>query len=769
MTTDIQKEQLIVDDTIRSIEEIIDKLIQGKRRTYSETEQYIEEVRHKRVVQYERAVQEPYIGRLEVVDNDTELSYRIGKVAVVDSKSENIIYDWRTPIGDVYYGFSGGDGKVTYAGPEDDQHITINRKREVQIRNQKVLHVRDYVSSTYRSSNSSPNEPELDTLDDHTMNDTMIDVKDPFLLDLWMDRRNDHQMREIIATIQKEQNDLIRLGMARPILVQGVAGSGKTSIALHRISYLLYQYHEQLSADRILVLAPNDMFLQYIKDVVKELDIEGIQQFTVIGLASKLLPFIRSIKTQQQWLTEDIDTPDSDMTTRSMQKYVTSLSFFNVVEQLLELISDNYLPKEFPDLPYYLTDSVSVQQKFQEIYNGYRHLPLNKRRMETSKSIRNWMDFELKKQKKLIEDQYFKTKREWVDELPEALVLKKELEDKLKEAHDFKIASQEGQWRQEIKRYLDAWKPLQVMSVLEQVYSANTLKSLVPDIEEDILRGLQGKVALLKQRNVSFEDIGPLLLIEQRLNGGEYSWDYLVIDEAQDLNPFLLKVLKSTTRSIMMLGDITQSIYDSTGFEDWTELHQVFGEELHEMQLTISYRSTEEIMALANHIVQQLEAELPELHPVHRHGEKPTLIPVTNGLELIDSLGASINELLEAGYERIAVIPKDMKLCRLLYTKLKDMDSLSIQLVEDTNAELKSPIIFIPAPLVKGLEFDAVIIPNANSRTYHTEHDGKLLFVSVTRAQVALQMLYYDEPSRFINNCEALTIRSHGGYVHGRA
>jgi len=725
-------------------------LSEGRIRPTDIDKHHLEEVRRKNIIQYEKALQEPYIGRLEVIENDAVLSYRIGKIAVTDEDYQDLIYDWRTPLGDVYYGFNGGDGNVTYSGPKGPETLLVSRKREVHIRKQRVLDIRDYASHSFRDSSSLTGEESDNDLEDcEREEDQAPEGIDPLLRDLWLDQHNDHQMREIIATIQREQNEVIRLGITRPILVQGVAGSGKTSIALHRISYLLYQYHDQLSASRILVLAPNQMFLQYIKDVVKELDIQGIQQSTVVDLASKLLK-IKSIKTQQQWLSECIDNPELEAQVRPMLTYLTSIDFYRVVDNYLNQLTEQFLPVDVPQLPFITEAPTSVEQKFVDIYNGYRHLPLNKRRIETISSIRSWSEMELKKQQKTIEEHYFQTKKEWIDALPEELALKKELEDKLLEAAGFRYNQLKQQWNQAIDNYLNGWKPLQPLLLLPNLYNEEFLKVLAPDLAASVLQTINAKGMAISQKHIGYEDIGVLLMLEQRINGLETTWDYLVIDEAQDMNPFLLQVLKGTTRSMTMLGDITQSVFDTTGFRDWSEVREIFGEGLHELQLSISYRSTVEIMSVANHIVARLERDLPQLHPVQRHGPKPTIQSVIDGVDLLDKIEEGIREMLKAGFTRIAVIPKEAKLSRLLYAKLKDLDIPSIQLVEDTNEELTSPIVLIPATLVKGLEFDAVIIPNVNSRTYQTELDGRLLFVSVTRAQAALRMIYFDRPSRFI-------------------
>jgi DNA helicase-2/ATP-dependent DNA helicase PcrA len=721
----IKEEQQRVNQTILEIEEVISELQNSKRRPEDIGQARVEAKRKERIFEYSKALSEPYIGKIELIEGEKIVTYRIGKIPVAKDEITDIIYDWRTPYGNAYYGFNGGEGNITIQGPEGHLHLSVNRKRAVHIRNQKVIDVRDTLSNLYR-------RPEIPQGEVDEIAPNLIDDR---LTQIWFEKSTDHQIKEIIATIQKEQNEIIRLGISKPILVQGVAGSGKTSIALHRISYLLYEYAKQLSADKILILAPNQIFLSYMKQVTKDLDIEGIRQSTVIDFAGNLLPFVKTIKTPQEWLAEFIDNPPDVMAeTADLLTYKTSLSFKQQVDRFLSSLEEEFLPKEMPRLIFYEQPQQSIEEKLTEIYNGYKHLPLNKRRAETIQSIKNWAEMELKKQKTYLENRYLAMRKEWTGDLPDDLVIKSEWEAKFKDILQIKIRRMTENWQQELEKYFDTWKPL------------NTLDCYITLCEEQ-----KWNCEDLKKKNVGYEDLGALIHMKRRIDGIDVTLDYLVIDEVQDLYAFLIDSIKPLSKSMTMLGDITQCIYPWIGFRDWASLQEIFGSDLHYIETTVSYRSTYEIMELANHILKRTSTSLPEIQPINRHGNHPHLVSVEDGSDLVQKLKQSIDHLLEAGHQKIAVICKEIRLLKALYAKMLELGVESLQMIEDSKKELQKRVVFIPISLVKGLEFDAVIIPNANSRSFSNELDAKLLFVSVTRAQEALHLFYFDQLSPFLS------------------
>ncbi|NHN34375.1 HelD family protein [Paenibacillus agricola] len=733
----LDEEQADLDRLTVQMELMVEQLDKVSFRPVNEVDARREISRKARLNAISDALPLPYIGRLEVVEGDDPVSYRIGKKGIDDDDFMPLIYDWRSPLGEAYYAFiGGGDGHVQVQTPEGIGDFWVRKKRTVHIRERWVLDVRELYSELYPLAEQSEEE-----------------AQDPILRMLLEQQGDDHQLREIIASIQKEQNDVIRLGITQPILVQGVAGSGKTSIALHRISFMLYHHQKQLDARNIVVLAPNRIFLNYMREIVKELDIQGIQQMTMSDLAMRLLPYVKEVRHAQYWLEKAMTDPDSESKWDEAIRYKTSMEFHNDVNQHLEQLSSAYLPVNFPKLKSFTDDLLDLSTVFTRIYEGYRHLPLNARREETIKSIHSWKELELTNQRKGMQARVTRFRQEWIVDVHDSLAVKGEAEAKLLELAAVKLDLQKRDWEQAIGEYVDGWRKLQIWDVYADLHRIETLLQLNSDMPETIAHGMEEEAGrVLKERGklIAYEDIALLLLLEQKVNGLQaVRFDYMLIDEAQDYYPFLLRMLREMTKSMTMLGDVTQSICHWTGIKDWSVLDSVFDIPVHRIDLTVSYRSTIEIMQIANQILQRSQLGVSVIHPVKRHGPVPVFTRILSYEELLEQLALSVQHCLEQGYRRIAVVVHNLELCRAFHQEYTSVATREAQLVEDPEQELQEKVIFIPSVLVKGLEFDAVIIPSTYGTTIM---DARLLFVSVTRAQQALHILYYDQPGPFLIN-----------------
>lgn len=733
----LDEEQGDLDRLTDQLESMAVQLDSLSYRPVNEVEARREIARKEKLHAITEALPEPYIGRIEVVEDSDPVTYRIGKKGIDDDDYMPLIYDWRSPLGEVYYAFiGGGDGHVQVQTPEGTGDFWVRKKRTVHIQEYRVLDVRELYSNLYPLADQSEEE-----------------AQDPILRMLLEQRGDDHQLREIIASIQKEQNDVIRLGITQPILVQGVAGSGKTSIALHRISFMLYHYQKQLEARNIVVLAPNRIFLNYMREIVNELDIQGIQQMTMSDLAMRLLPYVKGVRPAQYWLEKVMTDPDSESNWDEAIRYKSSMEFHNDVNQHLEQFSYTYLPVNFPKLKSFTDDTLELDIVFTRIYEGYRHLPLNARREETIKSIHSWKELELTNQRKGMEARVALFRQEWIIDVHDSFAVKGEAEAKLLELAAIKLDLQKKEWEQAIGDYVGGWRKLQIWDVYADLYRIDTLLQLNSKISETIAHVLEEEAqSVLKDRrkSIAYEDIGLLLLLEQKVNGLQtVRFDYMLIDEAQDYYPFLLRMLREMTKSMTMLGDVTQSICHWTGITDWSVLDPVFDIPVHRIDLTVSYRSTIEIMQIANQILQRSQLGVTVIHPVKRNGPAPVFTRILSYEALLEQLAVSIQQCLEQGYRRIAVVVHNLELSRAFHQEYTSMATREAQLVEDPEQELQEKVIFIPSVLVKGLEFDAVIIPSTYGAT---TMDARLLFVSVTRAQQALHIIYYDQPGPFLIN-----------------
>ncbi len=210
---------------------------------------------------YERLQQSPYFARIDFVQDGQQdpLKIYIGVATLLDEQDENIvIFDWRAPISSMYYDYTPGDASYETLGEEIHGEMLL--KRQFIIKNGQL----------------------------QSMFNTGLTIGDDLLLDILAQNANEH-IRSIVATIQAEQNKIIRHVNSRYLIVEGVAGSGKTAVALQRVAYLLYRYRDEMTADQILLITPNQLFNQYVHSVLPDLGEDNMQQLTFIEYAEKRL------------------------------------------------------------------------------------------------------------------------------------------------------------------------------------------------------------------------------------------------------------------------------------------------------------------------------------------------------------------------------------------------------------------------------------------------------------------------------------------------
>lgn len=249
---------------IEDEKKIIEKSLSSSKNTY-EKDDFVRAqliyMGNKKLKDIKQIRSKPYFARIDFkadLDKDKERLY-IGKISLLDSKTqESIIVDWRAPISNLYY--DGRIGRSSYISPEGEITGEISLKRQYFIENQ--------ILEKY----------------------TDIDLKaNDELLQVALEEKADDRLKNIVATIQKEQNAIIRADINKPLIVQGVAGSGKTTIALHRIAYLIYTYEKEFDPNNFMIIAPNKFFLNYISNVLPDLGVEDVKQYTFEDLAYEII------------------------------------------------------------------------------------------------------------------------------------------------------------------------------------------------------------------------------------------------------------------------------------------------------------------------------------------------------------------------------------------------------------------------------------------------------------------------------------------------
>src|SRR5690554_1398066 len=255
----------------KALEEIVKQLSEIGARYHGDNfvEQVLDAKRQESRERLELLGNEPYFGRLDFQEKSKACAtpHYIGKRGMERrGSSEPYIIDWRAPVASLFYSFTGGEAPVSYEAPEGAIEGEVLQKRNIFIRDKLLQRV---VDSYVRGGDN-------------------IGLTDEFLL-YRLGEKKDNRLRDIVSTIQAEQDRIIRAPRSMALIIQGAAGSGKTTVALHRLAYLLYQYQGQIRAERMMILAPNTMFLDYISGVLPELGVGHVEQTTFVAWTTQLL------------------------------------------------------------------------------------------------------------------------------------------------------------------------------------------------------------------------------------------------------------------------------------------------------------------------------------------------------------------------------------------------------------------------------------------------------------------------------------------------
>ncbi|MEQ5977335.1 UvrD-helicase domain-containing protein [Bacillus cereus] len=674
-------------DTLHTMDEQLDKL-EKIPVYYGEDfkEQILESMRESNRQNLRIGVQEPYFGRLDFQEDGKEevMPIYIGKVGVSDMDTmKPIIIDWRAPVASMFYSFTGGEELAFYQSPDGLVEGDVYLKRNISIRKRELERVVD----TYVKGNED------------------VSHADDFLL-YRLGENKDNKLKDIVSTIQSEQNDIIRAERNLPLLIQGVAGSGKTTIALHRLAFLIYEYREQLEAERMIVFAPNSLFLDYISSVLPELGVGNISQTTFPDWALRTLDDSVKLKQTEKKLKEAFSI-NRDEKKVMLGKLKGTLEFKTFIEERMIQFENELVPTK--DFEAWDRAIIPVEDVKKWMQVEYKHYPLQKRRERLVGRMKRWIEIELKK----------------FGETNEKKLLKKEATKRL-------------------NAYMKFWPKMSALSLYSSIVKSKEILEVLP---EELVKETEKSC---RKKEVCVEDLPALIYIHHRITGIEIGqkFHHVVIDEAQDFSPFQVYVLKEITlgNSFTILGDLSQAIYDYQGIEDWNAFKEVF-QETGYYELTRSYRSTKEIIEFANEIIKNAEIPVGLATPVFRSGEDVKVIHAENQFTEIVK---TVKHLQNADVKTIAVIGRTEDECRDIYVKLTNA-GLTVNVIEANQSKYEGGISVVPVYLAKGLEFDAVLLIDVDEEHYkNTKHDAKLLYVGCTRSLHDLWIFHGGEASPLI-------------------
>lgn len=667
----------------------------------------------------------PYFGRIDIKEEDAETeAIYLGVGSLLDESGENyLVYDWRAPISSVYYDF--GPGPISYETPSGTINGELSLKRQYIVRYGKLL----------------------------SMFDTGITIGDEILQEV-LGKQSDAQMKSIVATIQAEQNQIIRNVKSKLLVVQGAAGSGKTSAALQRVAYLLYRYRDTISADQIVLFSPNPMFNSYVSSVLPELGEQNMQQTTYQQYLEHRLSEYFEVEdpfTQLEYSLTQYDDRKYKSKVESI-RIKSSLQFMEVIDAYTERLKQQGFAfknishrgkrlisrDDISDYFYSLSETMSIPNRLQEVTRYVLKQLTHIAKQEAKEA--DWVAEQIE----YVDDSLYREAENYFQRKNKHKHLVFEQFDSIREYVANKIVQREfKQLRRAVKllRYID----------LNRMYIGMLEQAKMQEVPHDIwAKIVDTTVRNLRQKFISNEDATPYLYLKEKLEGFQTNTaiKYVFIDEGQDYSPFQYQFLKRIfPRSKMtILGDFNQSIFIHSSLQEKFEpFANVYSEEeIERVILNRSYRSTYEIVKFTASIVNQGDLIIP----FNRHGKETQLVDVIdkNVEQVIDE---QIHSWLRAGYETIAIICKTALEVDKAYDELSPRWKSLVKIHKET-ATFPKGIVVIPSYLAKGVEFDCVFIYDASADIYNRETERRLFYTACTRAMHELTLCYAGQLTPFI-------------------
>lgn len=650
------------------------------------------------LIRNEKALAKPYFGRIIFHDEilDKEESIYIGKGGISRDSTHWMVVDWRAPVANAYY--ENGLGICSYEAPNDTQiTIDLEHKRTYEIEDGKLL---DYFDS------------EVIANDD--------------LLTKYLAKNKQAVLSEIVATIQKEQNEIIRKSPYHNIIVQGVAGSGKTTVAMHRISYILYNYEDRFRPDDFYIVGSNRILLNYITGVLPDLDVYGIRQMTMEQLFIRLLYEDWDDKKYSVKSVGGDSIKGSALWFRDLEEYCQKLEYATIPHESVYLN-----PKQFVE---------GIKDGKIGVFDETEGQPDNPRTLVC-----------------LLEgdaiERYIR-QNPTVSIQSKINMLNTRLRNKIKEEFLGKGI-----------KYTEAERKA-IYKAYRGYFGGKVWKQSIYELYHDFLLRQRGKGYFdIPDTEFDVYDLAALAYLYKRVKETEVITEatHIVIDEAQDFGMMAYLVLKFCIYrcTYTVMGDVSQNIHFGYGLNDWEELKELLLTDSMDSFgiLKKSYRNTVEISEFATNILHHGQFSVYPVEPIIRHGNPVQVQQIANRKDMIRTaaeicrrwLGESMaserdgvgTETSGTGVtaETIAVV------CRDQVSAIETAKELSkyVDLIESDleKAEFGSGIMVLPVEYTKGLEFDAVLIMNPSREDYPVD-DGhaKLLYVAATRALHELCVLH---------------------------
>ncbi len=662
----------------------------------------------KRIAKHEKMVNNPYFARIDFTEegyDDTEKIY-IGLFNLMDEQTHDIkVYDWRAPISSIYY--RSEIGPVEYQAPSGKIKGSISLKRQYKI----TKGILEYFF------------------------DSNVNIIDEMLMEA-LSKNMTEKMKTIVETIQKQQDLIIRDLKNDLLIVQGVAGSGKSSVALHRIAFLLYQgLNLKLSSNNVIIISPNTLFSKYISNVLPELGEDNIKEFTFESIFNRLFEGTLSVKTKSENFENIICTKSETHRDflRTNDDFKGSSVFMQIIDRFI----------------YYFEHKLI---QFEDVY--FNNKVIENKHLLKAFLLSGKLDMPTAKKLKIIENRIMEKIRD----------NKNDRRDKIEKAvnksntHEFEIKSfTRVLAAKETNSFIDRIHKFTEFSSYElykKLFSDKNLfktlaKDLVlPDNIEEIIDYTNKTIN--DMYNIPYSDGIALMYLKIKAEGVDVfsNIKQVIVDEAQDYYPMHYYVLKKLFREarFTIVGDVNQSIEKKSDLSFYDDIISIFDfEKSSKIYLNKSYRNSYEISKFSEKL---LEEQNIYTEYFKRNEEKPKIVYEHNTLKLDNKIIDDIKKYKSLGYNSVAIICKNRKEASDLFFRLKN--HIDLKLVDYVGEQNISGVIIVPIYLAKGLEFDAVMLYETNDSNYNTIYDKKLLYVACTRALHRLSLYYTGKISRFL-------------------
>ncbi len=664
-----------------------------------------------RVKIFEKMLKSPYFGRIDFAENGDieEEKFYIGIGNLQDDNYGFLVYDWRAPVSSMFYDYE--IGSAAYNCPAGLIEGEIKLKRQYKIKDQEIKF----------------------------MFDSNVKIDDEILQEI-LAKNTDDKMKTIITSIQREQNSIIRNEDYEVMIVQGTAGSGKTSIALHRIAYLLYRHRNTLNSKNIVILSPNEIFSDYISNVLPELGEENMYCTTFEEYVKNIIKTNAVFEDKYSQMEYILNFKDSnDYINRiSNIKYKTSMDFLKMLKSYVENINKEGFG--FKDIAF-KNDVVITKEEINKLYSEeYYFLPCFAR----LEKIRGRISY-------LVEPIKAKRKKEIEEELTNSI--NKYMEGEFKEVAGERLNREFQRVYQEIYNMTsyNLFEIYKKIFIHKNIFSELNIK--VPDNFERI------KKITLKQFNENlylYEDIIAITYLYSELNikPSTDAIRHIVIDEVQDYSVVQIEIIKKifSKCNMTLLGDIKQGINPYVNIDDLEDFTDIFnGKKVSTINLRKSYRSTKEIFEFCKSILE----DKYETETVSRLGDLPEVYTFDSRNDTVIKIEAVVNYFKQnKKYQSVGIICRTMENSKILYKELSKKQ-LDIQLVHKEDSEYTKGVLVMPSYLAKGLEFDCVIVYCEGETDYSGENERKLFYTICSRALHELYIVCYKNMPKLIKGLDS--------------